>query len=268
MPHVSVNGIRLAYRRSGTGPNVLMIMGSSASGQAWTMHQTPALNAAGYRTVEFDHRGVAPSDAPAGRYRMEDMVADTKGLIEALNLAPVAIVGVSLGSLIAQELAARHPELVRCAVLLATRARGDAVRIGLSAADRALAMTDGVRPPAAYLAVRSALRLLSPATLADDAAAAMWLEIFEISGDDGSVPGHDWIDTTSDRRAMMRAIAAPCRVVAFSDDLVSPPHLGAEVADLIPDCDYVELPDCGHIGYLERPDAVNAAILEFLGKHA
>jgi pimeloyl-ACP methyl ester carboxylesterase len=267
MPHVSANGIRLAVRRSGTGPNVLLIMGSSASGHVWTMHQTPALNTAGFHTVEFDHRGIAPSDVPPGRYRMQDMVADTKGLIEALDLAPVSIVGVSLGSLIAQELAAAHPELVRCAVLLATRARGDAVRTALTEADRALAGS-GVRPPAAYLAVRSALRLLSPATLADDEAAAMWLEVLELSGDDNSVPGHDWIETTADRRDALRTITAPCRVVAFSDDLVSPPHLGAEVADLIPGCDYVEIADCGHIGYLERPEAVNEAILEFLGKHA
>jgi pimeloyl-ACP methyl ester carboxylesterase len=266
MLHVTVNGIRLAVRRSGTGPNVLMIMGSSASGKVWTMHQTPALNAAGYRTVEFDSRGIPPSDVPAGRYRMQDMVADVKGLIEALELAPVSIVGVSLGSLIAQELAAGHPDLVRCAVLLATRARGDAVRRALSEADRALAAS-GVRLPAAYLAVRSALRLLSPATLAADDA-AMWLEVFEVSGDDGSVPGHDWIDTTADRRDAVRGITVPCRVVAFSDDLVSPPHLGAEVADLIPGCDYVEIADCGHIGYLEQPQAVNAAIIEFLDKHA
>lgn len=266
MLHVSVNGIRLAVRRSGSGPNVLMIMGSSASGKVWTMHQTPALNAAGYHTVEFDSRGIPPSDVPAGRYRMQDMVADVRGLIEALELAPVAVVGVSLGSLIAQELAAGHPDLVRCAVLLATRARGDAVRRALSEADRALA-ADGVRPPPAYLALRSALRLLSPATLADDDAAAMWLEAFEVSGDDGSVAGQGWIDTTADRRDAIRGIIAPCRVVAFSDDLVSPPHLGAEVADLIPGCDYVEIADCGHIGYLERPEAVNAAIIEFLDKH-
>ncbi|MFE9421946.1 alpha/beta fold hydrolase [Kitasatospora sp. NPDC006697] len=268
MPHVNTNGIQLAYQHTGEGPAVLLIMGSSAGGQVWTMHQTPALNRAGYRTVTFDHRGIAPSDAPAGRYSMEDMVADTLGLIEELDLAPCRVVGVSLGSMIAQELAIRHPELITCAVLIATRARADALRVAITEADRALA-DSGVRLPASYAAVTSAMRLLSPRTLSDSAAAAMWLEVLELSGDSGSgVYGHNWIDTTADHREALKGITAPCRVIAFADDLVTPPQLCAEVADLIPDCDLVEIPDCGHIGYLERPEAVNAAIIEFLDKHS
>ena len=47
----------------------------------------------------------------------------------------------------------------------------------------------------------------------------------------------------------------------------SPPHLCAEVAEAIPDCDYVEIGSCGHLGYLERPDEVNSAIIEFLDKN-
>ena len=46
-----------------------------------------------------------------------------------------------------------------------------------------------------------------------------------------------------------------------------PPHLVAEVAEVIPDCDYLEIGSCGHVGYLERPDEVNSAIIEFLGKN-
>ncbi len=56
-------------------------------------------------------------------------------------------------------------------------------------------------------------------------------------------------------------------VIAFSDDLMCPPHLCAEVAEVIPDCDYVEIGSCGHVGYLERPNEVNLAIIEFLDKN-
>src|ERR1043166_2545816 len=105
MPHVFTNGIRLSYERSGRGERVLMIMGSSASGRAWTLHQTPALAEAGYQAITFDNRGIPPSDVPPGKYSLADLVADTRGLIEALNAAPCRIIGVSLGALIAQELA-------------------------------------------------------------------------------------------------------------------------------------------------------------------
>lgn len=55
----------------------------------------------------------------------------------------------------------------------------------------------------------------------------------------------------------------PCLVIGFADDVRLPAYLAKEVADAIPSARYVELPDCGHYGYLERPDAVNAAIVTF-----
>ncbi|MGW2052075.1 alpha/beta fold hydrolase [Streptomyces sp. NPDC001858] len=264
MAYLHTNGIRLAYQRSGQGENVLLIMGSGAAGHVWTLHQTPVLHQAGYRTVVFNNRGVPPSDAPAGRYALEDMVADTKGLIEELDLAPCRIVGTSLGAIVAQELAIGWPHLVRCAVLIATRARPDRIRKAQVAAERAL-LESGVRIPRSHDAVTTALQMLSPTTLNDDAAVSSWLEILELSGE--SATGQMWIDTFTDRRDTLRAVTVPCRVIAFSDDLIAPPHLCAEVAEAIPDCDFVEIADCGHLGYLERPHEVNTAIIEFLEKN-
>ncbi|GAA2064393.1 alpha/beta fold hydrolase [Catenulispora yoronensis] len=267
MAYVFTNGIRLAYERRGRGERVLLIMGSSAGGRVWTLHQTPALTAAGYQAVTFDNRGIAPSDVPPGRYCLDDMVADTAGLIRGLAAAPCRIVGVSLGALIAQELAIRHPELVRCAVLIATRGRTDAARRAHSTAFQALAAA-GIELPAEAESVFSVFQGLSPASLNDDATAALWLESFRLSPNDArTARGQAWADLDEDRLDALRTVAAPCRVIAFADDLVSPPHLGAEVADAIPDCDLVELASCGHLGYLERPAEVNAAIIEFLDNH-
>ncbi|WP_405865898.1 alpha/beta hydrolase [Streptomyces sp. NBC_01515] len=265
MPHVFTNGIRLSYERSGRGERVLMIMGSSAAGRVWSLHQTPALNEAGYQAITFDNRGVAPSDIPPGKYTLADMVADTKGLIEALDAAPCRIVGVSLGAMIAQELAISHPDLVRCAVLIATKSRSDTLRTALGTAERALTQS-GMKLPADYQSAMSVLQMLSPATLRDDNAVSLWLETFRLAGAENSV-GQSWINTDEDRRKALQDISAPCRVIGFSDDFVTPPHLAAEVAEAIPECDYVEIPDCGHFGYLERPTEVNSAIIEFLDNH-
>ncbi|WP_346109945.1 alpha/beta fold hydrolase [Nonomuraea maheshkhaliensis] len=267
MPFVSTNGIQLSYQRSGSGDPVLLIMGSNAAGHVWTMHQTPALNAAGYETIVFDNRGIAPSSAPPGDYTLADLVADTKGLIQALDIGPCRVVGTSMGAMIAQELALECPELVRSAVLIATRSRSDVTRRALTRADRAL-RESGVELPPGYEAMRTVLEMLSPVTLNDDAAASGWLEIFELTTGAGrESAGQLGVDTVGDRRAALRGVTVPCRAIAFADDLICPPHLVAEVADAIPDCDLVELPGCGHLGNLERPDAVNAAIIEFLDKN-
>jgi pimeloyl-ACP methyl ester carboxylesterase len=264
MPQLQANGIRIAYERSGQGENVLLIMGSGAAGHVWTTYQTPALHRAGYRTITFNNRGIPPTDAPQGRYSLDEMVADTRGLIEALGIGPCRIVGFSLGAMIAQELAIKHPELVRCAVLMATRGRPDVLRRALMAADREL-LENGVKLPRSYDAVTTALQMLSPATLNDDAAVSSWLEVLELAGDAGA--GQGFVDLFTDRRAMLRSISAPCRVIAFSDDLIAPPHLGAEVSEAIPNSDYVEIPKGGHLGHLERPDEVNAAIIDFLDRY-
>src|SRR5580693_8782108 len=114
MSFVSVNGIRLAYERTGKGNRVLLIMGQAAGGNVWTMYQVPALTEAGYEVITFDNRGIPPSDVPAGDYSLADLVADTAGLIEALDVGPCRLVGTSLGALVATELAISRPELVRC----------------------------------------------------------------------------------------------------------------------------------------------------------
>jgi len=268
VPFVTTNGIRLSYQRAGHGDPVLLVMGSGAAGHVWTMHQTPALQRAGYETVTFDNRGVPPSSAPPGDYRLDELAADTKGLIEALDLAPCHIVGTSMGALITQEIALRWPHLVRSAVVMATRARTDVMRREMSVADEQL-RGSGITLPPRYRAVHTAMEMLSPATMNDEATIAGWLDVIELSGAGLTVaPGQEAVITyLGDRRAALRAVSVPCRAIAFADDLKCPPHLVEEVAEAIPGCDLVRLDGCGHLGYLERPEAVNAAILEFLQKY-
>jgi pimeloyl-ACP methyl ester carboxylesterase len=265
MSFVSTNGIRLAYERTGKGVPVLLIMGSGASGRVWTVQQTPALNAAGYETITFDNRGIPPSDVPPGKYSLADMAADAQGLIEALDFGPCCVIGASMGALIAQQLAVTAPHLVRCAVLIATRSRADAVRRAQVIGRRDL-LERGIQLPSTYSSAKSVQEMLSPATLNDDDTAAMWLAVFELSSENKTPNGQAWVETDADHREELRQIAVPCRVIGYADDLIMPPHLAAEAADAIPDCDYVEIAKCGHLGHLERPDEVNAAIIEFLDK--
>jgi pimeloyl-ACP methyl ester carboxylesterase len=267
MPYVFTNGIRLAYERTGRGERVLLIMGQAAGGNVWSMYQVPALKSAGYEVITFDNRGVPPSDVPLGDYSLADLVADTVGLIEALNAGPCRVVATSLGAWVATELAVSRPDLVSCCALMAVRARTDAVRRAVWAGERALT-SSGIQLPAAYEASVAVLQMFSPDTLNDNAAISGFLDIYEMgAARRAAASGQDAIDVISDQRDRLRAVGVPCRVIAFSDDLMCPPHLCAEVAEVIPDCDYVEIGSCGHFGYLERPEEVNSAIIEFLDKN-
>jgi pimeloyl-ACP methyl ester carboxylesterase len=270
MPLLTVNGIRVNYYdnhpagAARPAPPVLLVMGSGGSGRAWHLHQVPALVAAGFRVISFDNRGIAPSDECPGGFGIDDLVADTAALIEELDLGPCPVVGTSMGSHIAQELALTRPELVDRLVLMATRARSDVLRAALSRAEIEL-YDQGVRLPAAYEAVIQAMQNLSPRTLDDDSQARDWLDVLELTRVSG--PGHRaqlGVSAMPDRRAAYRGIRAATRVIAFQDDLIAPPGLGREVAESIPGADFEVVPDCGHYGYLEAPDAVNKSLVEFL----
>ena len=260
---VPVNGIQLNYEESGSGPAVLLLAGSGASGRVWKLYQVPALAAAGHRVITFDSRGIPPSDNPPG-ITIDDLVSDAAALIETLDAKPCRVIGMSLGAIVAQELLLRRPGLVSCAVLMATRGRTDAFCAALSAADREL-FAGGIALPPRLEAVLRAIQNLSPRTLADETKLRDWLDIFEISPADPSLArAHLGLELIGNRLASYRDISAPCLVLGFEHDLIAPPRLCREVAEHIPDGRYQEIAGCGHFGYLEEPGQVNAAILDFL----
>lgn len=267
MPIATVNGISLNYQVKGTGDLVVLIMGTGSPGRVWELHQVPALVEAGYRVCYFDNRGIAPSFESTQGMTIDDLVADTAGLIEQIRDGgeKVFVVGTSMGARVAQELALKRPDLVRKAVFLAGHARLDEFQKTLGEGERALADAKTALPPK-YAAAITAVMNLSPTTLADARGARDWLDLFEFSTAP-TTPGvraQLGMDESFDRAAAYGRIAVPCLSVGFEHDRMIPAYLSAELAKAIPGARYVEISDVGHYGYLERPDAINDAVLGFL----
>jgi pimeloyl-ACP methyl ester carboxylesterase len=255
--------VNLAYDDRGQGAPVLFIAGRGGAGRTWHLHQVPEFRQAGYRAITFDNRGIGATENASG-FTAETMVADTVELIEKLGAAPVRIVAVSMGAYIAQELMLARPELVSAAVLMATRGRHDRVRDFFRNAEVELAES-GVQLPPSYDAKIRLLESFSPKTLDDDAAVRDWIDMFTV-WPTKQTPGlrtQLGIAPEANRLPAYRSITAPVLVIGFADDVVLPPHLGREVAHAIPKARYLEIPDTGHLGFIERPQAVNAAALNF-----
>ncbi len=264
MPVANLNGIALNYQVKGDGPLVVLIMGTGSPGRVWELHQVPALVAAGYQVCTFDNRGIAPSSECPQGITIDELVGDTAALIEHLGGGPALVVGTSLGSRVAQELALARPELVRKAVFLAGHARLDHFQKTLSEGEKELDASGIGLPPKYEAAITAALNL-SPATLAEPNSARDWLDLFEFTG--GAVsPGvraQRAMDDNFDRTLAYGRITVPCLSVGFADDRMIPPYLSRELADAIPGAVYQEVADAGHYGYLERPEAVDKLLLEF-----
>lgn len=266
MPIATLNGIRLNYNVTGAGPLVVMVMGSGSPGRVWNTYQVPALVKAGFRVATFDNRGIAPSDEGTDDMSIDDLAADTASLIEHLGSGPAHVVGISMGARIVQELALGRPELVTTAVLLATTGRPHPIESTLNLGRQAL-HDRGVELPPQYSAAVNALLHLSPRTLEDPAKAQEWLDIFEYSAAPRTTAGvraQLGMDRSGNRLEAYTRIAVPTLVLGFADDRMTPPAHGREVARAIPGARYEEIADCGHYGYLERPDEINRLLISFL----
>ncbi|MFC6082147.1 alpha/beta fold hydrolase [Sphaerisporangium aureirubrum] len=258
-----INGIDLNTAEYGTGEPVVLIPGTGARGSIFRAHQVPALVAAGFRAVTVDNRGVPPTDRCEEGFALGDMVGDVAALIEDLGAGPCRVVGFSMGAIVVQELLVARPGLVSQAVLMATRGRTDA----LSAAhtEGELAMLDrGVKLPPRFEAAMRVYTGFSRRTQRDEQGVRNWLDLFEMSVE-SSEPSRSQLELERipDRREDYRRITTPTLVLAFGEDMLTPPHLCREVADAIPGAKFREIAECGHFGHIEDPHTVNAAIIGF-----
>ena len=122
MPEAEFDGIRIHYNEAGEGDPLLLIMGYGMPGDAW-LGSIPFLE--GFRSIYYDNRGTGRSDKPSGPYTIEQMADDAAGLLRHLGIAHANIYGISMGGMIAQELALRHPAAVRSLILGCTMCGGE-----------------------------------------------------------------------------------------------------------------------------------------------
>lgn len=115
---MSRNKPALHYRRDGAGEPLVLIHGVGARADDWS--GVIAALGPGFATLRYDLRGHGRSEAPPGPYAIEDFTADLVALMDELEIARAHVAGFSLGGLIAQSLALRHPERVNRLALIST----------------------------------------------------------------------------------------------------------------------------------------------------
>jgi len=120
---VPVGDINIAYRILGQGEPVVLIMGSGSTMDMWDPHFLENLSSK-YRVILFDNRGMGNTTAPPGNFSIAQFANDTAGLMTALGIEKAHVLGWSMGSFVASELALRHPEKVNKIILYAADCGG------------------------------------------------------------------------------------------------------------------------------------------------
>jgi 3-oxoadipate enol-lactonase len=220
--------------------------------------------AADCRVICYDHRGHGLSDAPTGPYTMAELADDAARLIEALQTGPVVFVGLSMGGMVAQELALRHPGKVKALVLANTTSgypaeaqAGWAQRIAGIEAGGLESIVDGAMQ-----------RWFHAAFHAEQAATvARWRQRVVSCDKAGYIAcchAISQVDTT----ARLPQIKVPVMVIAGELDLGTPPAMGKAIAQGIAGASLVVLPEASHLSVLEQPQAFQHGVDSFLAELA
>lgn len=274
MPITASNGIEVYYEEHGSGEPLLLIMGLAGDSLAW-LFQRDAF-AEHYRTVVFDNRGVGRTSKPDGPYSIAQMADDAAGLLDALDIGRAHVVGVSMGGMIAQELALRHAARVRSLVLGCTYARPDA---GVAATfDESLAFFGGTKGPNGEIQVDLAaldplafIQRLLPLTFTPQFMMTELPKMMQVFA--GSLQfGFDLrailaqVEATQRHDALERLdqIGVPTLVLTGDTDLLIPPANSDAIAARIPGARLRQIAGGSHGFNFEKPDEFNAAVLEFL----
>lgn len=252
------------HEEHGAGFPLLLINGLGGDHVEW-LRQVPEFSRS-FRTIAFDNRGAGDSEAPPGPYSTAQMADDAAALMSAISVERAHVIGVSLGGMIAQELALRHAERVSRLVLACTSPGGEGSARPSSAALAAFARSPGgdreaeLRRTIPFLyterfrrerpgeidafVARRLSRPASPEGHAAQMAAAVGHSAWERLGD----------------------IAAPTLVITGSDDRLAPPVNSERIAQRIPGAKLMVLPCGPHRLFAEDPEAFNREVLAFLSQ--
>lgn len=254
------NGIALHWREDGDPAGQPVVFANSLGTDLRLWDDLLAyLPQDGFRYIRYDKRGHGLSDCPPAPYAMDDLAQDAAALIEGLDLAPVIFVGLSIGGMIGQTLAAKRPELLKALVLSNTAAKMGSPEMWRQ---RIEAVSQG-----GIAAMSEAIldRWFAPAFRASDAAKA-WGHMLARCPVEGYLGCCAAIADT-DLTASTTTLTLPTLALAGSHDGSSPPELVAQTAALITGSQCHTITDTGHLPCVEDPASYGAHLSAFLKEH-
>lgn len=248
----------LHYRLDGPVGAPVVLMANSLGTDLRLWDAVLPLLPQGLRYLRYDKQGHGLSALGAAD-RIEDHAGDAAALIETVG-GPVVMVGLSIGGLIAQRLAADRPDLVRALVLSNTAAR-------LGTADSWQGRIDAVTSGGTEAIAGPVMERWFAAPFRATPELALWRAMLARTPAAGYIAACRAL-ATADQTQATAALRLPVLVVAGSDDGASPADLVRATADLIPGAAFHLIDGAGHLPCVETPAAFAAAIAPFLESHA
>jgi pimeloyl-ACP methyl ester carboxylesterase len=252
---------RVHFEATGDGPAVLLVMGLGLPGDAWW--RTVPVLARAFRVISFDNRGAGRSDSPSGSLSIAAMAADAVAVLDAASVERAHVYGISMGGMIAQEIALRYPDRVGRLVLGATTPGGaaatppDAATLAFLARRAALPDEEGRWASVPYV-YSARTRRVGGERIGEDFAHRRDYAFNPVGymAQFAAAAAHD-------AHARLGGIKAPTLVLHGAEDRMVPPANGRALAAAIPGAELLILDDAGHLYTTDEP-AADEAVLGFL----
>ncbi len=264
MAMIGANGIEIFHKQHGdSGDYLLLIAGLGAHSGSFAPQL--AAFAERFRVLRFDNRGAARTSAPDEPYSMRQMADDAAALLDALGIEKAHVLGVSMGGMIAQELAINHPDRVDKLVLACTRAKPTGARRLAAEVQRVTRLADlGPREREA-----NAMPWGMTATFMQDQR-RVDVRIELATKDPYPMKAHAYVrqleaTMAHDTLDRLCEIRAETMVIVGAEDILTPPWESDALVAVIPNATLRTLPRGGHGFTLEYAAEFNAAVVEFLG---
>ena len=252
----SVVTVRLHHRVSGAPGHPTVVVGGSLGSTLASWGPAIAALSVDFQVIAYDHRGHGGSPAPAGPYSIEDLALDVVGLLDEQQVDRAHVVGLSLGGMVAQQIAAQQPHRVDRLVLLCTSAHADRQPWTERAATVRAGGTGAIADAAVGRWLTSHYRLAHPEVAAG-------LREMLVSIDDEGYAACCEAIADMDLRPGLSRIQAPTLVIAGAEDPSMPPEQMRAMAAAIAGSRFEVVPGA-HVPPLEHPDAVTRLLLEHL----
>jgi len=252
MPSVEANGTELHYLRAGEGEPLLLIQGMSATHLAWGRPFLDQLEPS-FDTVIFDNRGMGLSGRAELPFAIADMAEDTAGLLDALGWETAHVVGISMGGMIAQELALAHPRRIRTLTIGASYCGGPDGSLmapeDLQLLGTAYASGEPERVFRAMWEIN-----LSPGFRAEDSRFATFVEMgSRLPAPQPVVLQQMRACGAHDTHARLGAVDLPTLVIHGDADRLLGHANGREIAAAVPGARLETLEGVGHMFWWEQP---------------
>jgi pimeloyl-ACP methyl ester carboxylesterase len=259
---VAVGNISMAYKLFGTGDPLVMIMGFSGTMDLWEPQLIEDLVGGGYEVLIFDNRGMGETSAGTQPFTIEQFADDTSGLMDALGIQKAHVLGWSMGTNIAQELALLHADKVDSLILYAADCGGTETIMPSDEVMGELTDTSGTAEergkrligllfPQEWMAQNPDFMQSFPRPTETSSPQSVALQAQAMG---------TWVGSYE----RLPQVASPTLVVTGTQDILTPPENSMIIVERIPGAWLAQFEGAGHGLMYQYPERLSGAVLAFL----